>query len=158
MFRDLVRKKQQIDIDTCIEILKTEKRGILSVIGDKGFPYGMPMNHFYNPEDSHIYFHSGKCGHRNESLKKCDKVSFCVYDEGFRNEGEWALNIRSVIVFGRIRFVEDKKKCTDIARKLSHKFTDDEEYIEKEIEKYGSATFVLELIPEHICGKTVKEA
>ena len=27
-----------------------------------------------------------------------DKVSFCVYDEGFKKDGEWTLNISSVIV------------------------------------------------------------
>ena len=36
--------------------------------------------------------------------KACDKVSFCAMDEGYREEGDWALNIRSVITFGRIRF------------------------------------------------------
>lgn len=158
MFRDLVRKKRQISNDECIQILKDEKRGVLSVIGDEGYPYGMPLNHLYNDEDGHIYFHSGKTGHKIDALKECDKVSFCVYDEGYRKEGEWALNIRSVIVFGRIRAVEDNVKAIKIARRLSYKFTNDEEYIENEIKTYGPATLVLELVPEHICGKLVNEA
>ena len=46
MFRKMVRIKQQIPEDQCIELLKHEKRGVLSVLGDDDYPYGMPINHF----------------------------------------------------------------------------------------------------------------
>ncbi|HAE15317.1 MAG TPA: 5-nitroimidazole antibiotic resistance protein, partial [Erysipelotrichaceae bacterium] len=59
MFRELVRKGQQLDENTCIKLLKETKRGVLSVIGDDGYPYGTPINHFYNEEDGKIYFHGG---------------------------------------------------------------------------------------------------
>lgn len=158
MFRELTRKNKQITMDECIELLKKEKRGVLSVLGDDDYPYGMPMNHFYNEEDGKIYFHCGKKGHRTDALKKQDKVSFCVYDEGYRKEGEWALNIKSVVVFGRMAYVEDIDRVVDISWKLSHKFTQDEAYIKEEIEKYAKQTLLLELIPEHICGKLVTES
>ena len=74
MFRELARKKQQLTKDECIELLKKEKRGVLSVIGDNGYPYGMPMNHFYNEADGKIYFHTGKKGHRTDALKENEKV------------------------------------------------------------------------------------
>lgn len=45
MFRDITRKKQKITENECIDILISEKRGVLSVIGDGGYPYGMPMNY-----------------------------------------------------------------------------------------------------------------
>ena len=46
----------------------------------------------------------------------------------------------------------------DICRKLSYKFTSDSEYIEKEIVSFGKNTLCLELIPEHITGKKIKES
>lgn len=158
MFRDIVRKKQALTLDECKEILKNEPRGVLSVIGDGGYPYGLPINYYYNEEDGHVYFHSGKSGHKVDALKACDKVSFCVYDGGYRDEGDWALNIKSVIVFGKIQVVDDFDKAMDICRKLCYKFTDDSKYIEKEIEAFGKNTLTLELIPEHITGKRVKES
>lgn len=158
MFREMLRKHQQLSREECVAILKEEKRGVLSVMGDDGYPYGMPMNHFYCGEDGHIYFHSGRAGHRTDAMKVCDKASFCVYDRGFRKEGDWALNIRSVIVFGRLRIVEDRERVIEIARKLSYKFTSDEEYIEREIRSAGSRTLCFELIPEHMTGKLVKES
>ena len=158
MFRELLRKNKGISKQECVDILKSEKRGVLSVIGDNDYPYGMPMNHFYNENDGKIYFHCGKIGHRLDSIKKCEKVSFCVYHSGYKKEGEWALNIKSVIVFGRIEIIEDLELISDISRKLSYKFTQDEEYINREIKLYSDKTLLLQLTPEHICGKSVTEA
>ena len=97
-------------------------------------------------------------GHRTDAIRRHDKVSFCVYDSGFRREGEWALNIHSVIVFGRVEIIEDRDQIYEIARKLSRKFTDDEEYIEREIKHAGPRTFMFALVPEHMTGKLVNEA
>jgi len=159
MFRELTRKKKQLSMDEVIHVLKTEKRGVLSVMGDEEYPYGMPMNHWYNEEDGKLYFHCGNTsGHRLDAVNRWDKVSFCTYDEGYRNPGEWPLNIKSVIVFGRIRVVEDPERIADITAKLSRKFTEDEAYIQKEIEIHAHRTLLLELTPEHICGKLVEES
>lgn len=158
MFRELVRKKQQISNEECVELLKEELRGVLSVQGDDGYPYGLPINHYYNEADGCLYFHSGMTGHKIDALRRDSKASFCVYDRGFRREGEWALNIKSVIVFGRIEIIEDKETIYDISRKLSHKFTRDEAYIEKEIVHSGPRTLMFRLVPEHMTGKLVNES
>lgn len=158
MFREIVRKKQALALEECKEILKDEPRGVLSLIGDDGYPYGVPINHYYCEENGHIYFHSGKSGHKIDALRACDKASFCVYDGGYRNEGEWALNIKSVIVFGRIQIVENFDEAMDICRKLCYKFTSDSDYIEKEIATSGKNTLCFKLIPEHITGKKVNES
>lgn len=158
VFRKMIRIKQQLEDVECIEILKREKRGVLSVLGDDDYPYGMPINHFYCEDDGKLYFHGGKTGHKIDAIRRHDKASFCVYDAGYKKAGEWALNIKSVIVFGRIEIVEEREKVYEIARKLSYKFTDDEEYIEHEIKHSGSGTLMFALIPEHITGKIVNES
>ena len=81
-----------------------------------------------------------------------------MYDEGYRREGEWALNIRSVIVFGRLAVVEDEAKALEFIRRLSDKFTDDTAYVEREIGEAMDHTLVFTLTPEHIAGKLVNEA
>jgi len=158
MFRELTRKNKQLSHEECIQLLKNETRGVLSVLGDGGYPYGMPMNHWYNEADGDIYFHCGNVGHRLEALKNCDKVSFCTYNRGFRNEGEWAFKVKSVIVFGKIEIIDDMDKIIDITTKLSYKFTQDKNYIKDEIERAAHRTLLLRLVPEHICGKLVTEA
>ena len=158
MFRDMMRKKQQITNEECIRILKEELRGVLCVQGDGGYPYGLPINHYYSEDDGCLYFHSGKVGHKIDAIRRNDKASFCVYDQGFRKEGSWALNIRSVIVFGRIEIIDDRETIYDISRKLSRKFTQDEAYIDAEIARSGLGTFMFRLAPEHMTGKLVNES
>ena len=158
MFRTMRRFKQSISEEECKRILKEEPRGVLSLLGDDGYPYGIPLSHWYSEKDGKIYFHGAKEGHKIDAIKACEKASFCVYDKGFRREGEWALNIKSVIVFGRVKIVEDHERAIEITRKLSYKFTDDTAYIEREIENSGPGVLVFELIPEHMTGKLVNEA
>lgn len=158
MFREVARKKQILTSEQITKILKSEKRGVLSVCGDNGYPYGLPMNFWYNEENGYIYFHSGKKGHKVDAISSDNKVSFCVYDDGYKKEGEWALNISSVIVFGKIHIVENSEKAVEIYRKLSLKFTTDIGYIDSEIEKFANNTLCYELHPEHITGKIVNEA
>ena len=93
-----------------------------------------------------------------DAIEANNKVSFCVYDTGYRKEGEWALNISNVIVFGKMYIVEDFEKSMEICKKLSLKYTPDLEYIEDEIRTYGKATRCYELRPEHITGKIVNES
>lgn len=157
-FREVARKKRALPAEACVEVLKTQKRGVLAVCGDMGYPYALPINYFYDAKNSVIYFHSGKTGHKTDAIRKQPKVSFCVYDEGYREAGEWALNIKSVIVFGKMECVNDYEQAMDICRQLSRKFTDDETYIEQEIEKFGKNTLVLALKVEHMRGKIVCEA
>ena len=158
MFRNITRIKQQLPREECIRLLQQQPRGVLSVMGDDGYPYGLPIDHWYNSEDGRIYFHSGMQGHKVDAIRRCDKASFCIYDEGSRISGDWALNIRSVIVFGRVRIIEDPAKAIELTRRLSYKYTSDSAFIEDEIRKYGHETLVFTLIPEHITGKITREA
>ena len=158
MFREMARRKQRISQEECTKLLNQQKRGVLSVLGDEDYPYGVPVNHYYCREENRIYFHGGRKGHRIDAVKKHDKASFCVYDEGYRKEGVSSLNIRSVIVFGRIELIEDQKKTVEICRQLSYRFTDDENYIEKEIERSADKTLLLAMNIEHMSGKLVNES
>ena len=157
-FREMRRFKQQISEEECLRILKEEKRGVLSMFGGGGYPYGIPMNHWYNPEDGKLYFHGAGTGHKIDALSRCGKVSYCVFDAGYRREGEWALNVSSVVVFGRISLVTDRKKARMICENLCRKFTDDEEYIQKELESALSRVQCLELVIDHMTGKLVNES
>ncbi|SFR69797.1 hypothetical protein SAMN02910262_00772 [[Clostridium] aminophilum] len=61
MFRKMRRFKQQISDAECREVLFTQKRGVLSLIGENGYPYGIPMDHWYCEEDG--------CGYKKEDVR-----------------------------------------------------------------------------------------
>ena len=100
MFRKMRRFKQQISEEKCVEILTREPRGVMAFAGDDGYPYAIPLNFVY--DGGKLYFHCAPEGHKLDAIRRCDKVSFCVMDKGYRKDGDWALNINSVVVFGRI--------------------------------------------------------
>ncbi len=155
MFRKMRRIRQQLPEQECLEVLGSVPRGVLAVLGDDDYPYALPIDFVY--EDGSIFFHCAKVGHKIDAISRHDKASFCVMDEGYRKEGEWALNIRSVIAFGRVSVVEDEERAIDKCRKLALRFTTPEE-AEAEIEKARKAVRVLELKVEHMTGKLVNEA
>ena len=128
------------------------------MIGEHGYPYGIPMNHWYCEEDSKLYFHGAKEGQKIDLLQTNDKVCYTVFDKGFRRDGEWALNVTSVVVFGRLALVTDEEKTKEICTALCRKFTDDDAYIERELESALSRVQCLALTPEHITGKLVNES
>ena len=64
MYRKMRRFTQQISDAECIEVLKSTKRGVLSLIGDDGYPYGIPIDHWYCEEDDKIYFTEQRKGIR----------------------------------------------------------------------------------------------
>lgn len=156
MFRDLSRKKQKLSPVECREILKQEVRGVLAVNSDDGYPYALPINFYFDEEKNKIYFHSGKVGHKLDAILSSDKVSFCVYDKGYHKDGHWSLNIRSVIIFGRIHIVDDWSD--ELMVSFCQRFTSDSNYIYNEIEKFRSNTAILCLEIEHMTGKLVNEA
>ena len=158
MFRKMRRFRQQLTEKECIDILTSQKRGVLSLHGEDGYPYGIPINHWYCEDDGKIYFHGAKEGHKIDAIKNNCKASFCVYDEGYRKDGEWALNIKSVVVFGKIELVNDEAKAKQICTHLVKKFTDDEEYLKKEIKSALSRTQCLMFIPDYMTGKLVNES
>lgn len=157
MFRELSRIKQKLTLNECEQILINSKRGVLSVNGENGFPYGVPINHFYNKEDKSIYFHCGKKGYRLDCIKSDKRACFCLTDGGVLSQNGWSYDFKSVVVFGEIEIIEDLEVVSDITKKLSQKFTNDNGYIEKEIKEYLKSTILLKLTPLHVCGKKVKE-
>ena len=157
MFRTMRRFKQQISDEECREILKTQKRGVLSVIGDEGYPYGIPLDPWYCEQDGKLYFHCAKTGHKLDAIAKCDKVSYCVLGEGVREGDDWPLHFKSVVVFGRMRLVEDEAKTREICTALCRKFTDDEAFLQYELTHALPRVQCLEITIEHMTGKKVKE-
>ncbi len=156
MFREMRRFKQQISEKECTEVLEGGMRGVLAVHGEDGYPYAFPMNYIYL--DGKIYFHCAKEGHKLDALAADNRVSFCVMDNGFKKDGDWALNIKSIIIFGKIKKIEDSGEAIELVRRLALKYYPSPEDVETEIKKAGMRMQMLELTIDHMTGKLVNES
>lgn len=155
MFRPMRRAKQQLSEQECVDILNNAYRGFLSVIGDGGYPYTIPIN-FYH-EDGKIYFHSAKEGHKIDSLKDCDKACFTALAEPEKEPGDWWYHVKSVICFGRLREVTDPQTHDEKLRKFGGKYFPGVDLLEEEMRHSAHRAALLELTIEHCTGKRIQE-
>ena len=159
MFRKMRRFKQETTKEECVRILKEERRGTLSLIGENGYPYGIPLNFIFDEETEKIYFHGAREGHKIDALKKCNKVCFSVHDEGYIKEGDWCYNVTSVVIFGTIRFMEadEGQAYTALNALLKKYYPTDAFKAAKEDEPNWPKAQMLELTIDHMTGKLVEE-
>lgn len=157
MFRELRKKRQQLSPEECELVLRESPRGVMAVQGDDDYPYTVPLNFYYNPENQHIYFHGAKKGHKIDAMKRNDKVSFCVLGTPYHQPDDWAWTVRSVIVFGRIHFIEDREEHLKAISAIGLKYFPDAQSAAEAVKKSGNDTLCYELIPEQITGKIVRE-
>lgn len=155
MFRDIRRKNRELPYEECIEILTNEPRGVLAVLGDYDYPYTVPMTHVFL--DGKIYFHGAQTGHKNDAIKKHDKVSYCVMDKGVKAKDSWWYTFKSVVVFGKIRTLTDKDEKIEKLTYLGDKFFPTHEETVSEINRLLDKTEVFEITIDHISGKRVEE-
>ena len=148
-------RRQQLSAEECIEILTNEPRGVLALLRDNDYPYAIPISHVY--ADGRIYFHGAMKGHKNDAVKSHSKVSYCVVDDGVRNEREWWYTFRSVIAFGKIRILTDRNEKIEKLTYLGDKFFPSHEDTVNEINKLLDKTQVFEIEIEHMTGKVTVE-
>jgi len=158
MFRKMRRSPQALSHEEMIEVLIKETRGVLSVQGDDGYPYGVPINHYYDEETNKLYFHGANFGHRVDAIKRDPKVSYCVFGQDYQKEGDWAKYVKSVIIFGKAELIEEQEEVEKWSRKLCDKFPCPPEYVEAEIEKDAARTLCFSIAIEDMNGKLVHEA
>ena len=66
-FRPIRRFRQAATEEECLSILQAAQRGILSVMGENGYPYGLPIN--YTFLDGKIFFHCAREGHKLDAIR-----------------------------------------------------------------------------------------
>ena len=157
MFRPMRRKNRAISDEAAKELLQQSRRGVLAVNGDDGYPFAIPVNYFYDPEQGKIYFHGAKTGHKVDALKKSDKVCFTVYGNEHFEPDDWAPYMQSTVVFGRCRLVTDAAQTEAKVRELAAKYYPNQEEIDIEVAKSIRGVQLYEITIEHLSGKQIQE-
>lgn len=148
------RKDRQLEANEIKDILQKNKYGVLSTIGEDGYPYGVPLTYIY--EDEKIYFHCAVEGHKLENISFSNKVSFGVVCDTEILPEQFSTRYQSVIAFGEIKELSENDK-ENILRKVVEKFSPD--FLEKGanyIQAAKERARVFELKIEHITGKSRK--
>ena len=155
-FREMRRKRQQLSNDESVAILEKATAGTLALLGDGDYPYAVPISYVY--ADGKLYFHSALSGHKIDAIRNCDKASFCVNDKDDVRPEKYTTYFRSVIAFGRIHIIEDEQEKLETARLLGDRYNpNQEEALQKELEKGLSRMLMIRFDIEHLTGKAAIE-
>lgn len=157
MFREMRRNRQALGQKECEAVLERGSFGVLAVAGDDGYPYAVPLSYVYQKEK--LYFHCAKFGHKLDALARNPKASFCVVDQDEVVPEKYTTYFRSVIVFGKVRILEEEKEKWEAAECLALKYCpeESEEGRNTEIRNFWESLCMLELSVEHMSGKEAKE-
>lgn len=152
MFREMRRKDKIKTQEETIQILNECTNGVLAVIGDDGYPYGVPVSYIYN--DGKIYFHCAGEGHKLDAIKAEPKVSFTVVGADNIAPDKFTTAYKSVIAFGKASIIdtdEEKMAALNLIReKYSGNFPKEGAAY---IEKFWDKTTVVVIEIEHMTGK-----
>ena len=151
MFPKMRRIRQQMTDMEAISVLESAKTGVMSVIGENGYPYAVPMNYAYL--DGKIYLHSAAAGHKIDAVKACGKVSFLVIDKDDVISDKLTTAYRSVIVFGKAKLVEDREIKLALAFRFACKYSKNMPAIQADIKENFASMALIEITAEHITGK-----
>ena len=180
-FRRMRRFKQELGRKDCLEIIKRGTSGVLSLLGDGGYPYGVPIGYVFIPGDGapenadgpaegegsggcaligdSFYFHAAKVGHKIDAIRSCDKASFAIIDRDDVVSDEFTTYFKSLIAFGKIHLVEDEEEKAESIDKLARRYSPDEtdESVKKAIEKEYGILQMIRFDVEHMTGKEAVE-
>ena len=155
MFRKLRKINYEIPKERVEELIKTTEDGVLSTVGEDGYPYAVPVNYAYI--NGNIYFHCAREGHKLDNISFNNKVSFTlvpyskVLSEKFDSEYE------SVVIFGKAEEVFDKEKIDGLLG-LVYKYSP--EYVEAGkayIDRAQDKVRIMKISFDYVTGKTYKE-
>lgn len=157
MFRDMRRFRQLLSEEETEEILRRNTVGVLSVLGDDDYPYGVPIAYLYH--DGKLYFHTASQGHKMDSIRKHNKVSFAVVDADDINEERFTTYFRSAIAFGRMRELTSPEETEEALFLLSTKYSPSipEDVVRAHAKKASGRPLVIVMDIDHMTGKEAIE-
>lgn len=134
--------------ETIIVIMGNAKYGVLSLADKSGYPYGVPLH--YVMDNGSILFHCSKAeGHKMELLKENLNVSFTII------ETENGVKSRSVIIFGTVKEVPEKKQF--VLEQLVEKFVPEVAWLQAKSGIHSAVDNIMafQITWEHISGKWI---
>lgn len=151
-FRPMRRSRQQLSDDEALQILQSATSGVLSLLGDNDYPYGVPIS--FVCHDGHLYMHTALRGHKVDAIRLHDKACFTVIAQDDVKPEEYTTYFRSVICFGHIRIIDDDAEKLATTRMLGRRYNPgDEAGLAEEINKAARGMLMLDFTIDHLTGK-----
>ena len=151
MFKEIRRQDRKLSNADTDEVLLKGNYGVLSMIGESGYAYGVPLSYVYM--DNGIYLHCALEGQKLSHIRNNNRVSFCVVGEANPLPDQFSMKYKSAIIFGKAREINGEEKLRaliGLVKKYSGEYLEKgKEYAANSIDK----TVVIRIDIERITGK-----
>ena len=154
MFREIRRKDRLVSNEIGITILNKAVNGVISVLGDDDYPYGVPVNFAYR--DNCIYIHCYLDGHKIDAIKKHPKVCFTATTDEEVMKDQISTNYSSVIAFGKAELFppsDSEVRKTAFAAIIDKYIPNEEERTSEYTKSVENKTNVIRISIEHMTCK-----
>ncbi len=156
MEKKMRRFKQLLSEEESLHILRSTTSGVLALCGEDMQPYGVPLSHVY--DNGKLYFHSALSGHKVDLIKQNNNASFTVIAKDEIHPESYTTYFQSVIIFGKIRIVENDSEKKHLLEILGRRCNpNDEESLNEELKKGLKRCLALEMTIERMTGKQAIE-
>lgn len=157
MFHEIRRRDRALSESEAWNILERAEWGVLSTLGEDGWPYGVPVNHA--AVGGLLYVHCAQSGHKLENLAFETKASYCAVAHAEVRPAELSTDYESAVVFGRVVVVDDDAEKRLALEALLARFAPQHPNEgAEEMRKDFARTAVLRFTPERVTGKARRKA
>lgn len=154
-FRPMRRAERETGAAEAWEVVAQANHGVLSLCGDGGYPYGVPLNHVLM--EGKLVFHAAAAGHKLEALRGQPKACYTVVqgplEEELEDIPEGSLGtFRSAVLFGVLsELPEDQYEAA--LRALCARYTPDYARSDAAFTQGYERLRILCFTVDHITGK-----
>lgn len=154
--RPMHRKGRQLSLEDAWSLLRQGTYGVLSVVGDEGWPYAVPMH--YTVMDGQLYLHCAKTGYKLDAIARDDRVCFTVVAREELVPAHATALYESVVVLGRASLVTDEAvHRAALARLVDALGCVSPDLRDQYITRRGKNTAVLVIRPLHLTAKAKRD-
>ncbi len=121
MSREMYKKERQVSPDQAEEMLLATTEGTLSMHGDDGYPYAIPVNYVYL--DGAVYIHTADRGYKIDALKENQKVCFSVIAESVVAPELFTTKYKSIVATGDVEFIENQEEKQHVMEAFVSRFS-----------------------------------
>lgn len=146
------RSDRQMADDKALELLQKAEYGVLTTIGEDGYPYGVPISFAYR--EGFLYFHSATEGKKLRNIAFCPKIQFVVVGDTEVLDSKFSTNYESVMAFGTAEEITDPEEKIKALMGLVEKYSPGFEMPgEAYAKRSGNQTRIIRMKIEHLTGK-----
>ena len=146
------RSDRQMSEDKAVALLEKGEYGVLTTIGEEGYPYGVPISYVYS--EGCLYFHSATEGKKLRNIAFNPKVQFVVVGDTEVLSNKFSTNYESAMVFGTAEEISEPEEKIKALMLIVQKYSPGFEMPgEAYARKSGHETRIIKVTIEHLSGK-----